>query len=547
MRRASLSRQIALVPALLAGAGLVAGERLALHHVSLDLPGPPAKVIPLDLDRDGREDLVVVVAYTEIEEIGGVRVENLIQVATVIPALFDRREIRAYLATADGGYRPAGPPLPLPVDVLHLEPGPPGLPLVALTDRGLSELRFTADAGGPPFRFVPLIEDPTVLARTRSFYASLELVRELNGDGIADFLLPASGGLAVHLGTGTGLRIEPSYRFTPASPEEPALVRWYPLPEVLEIDGDGIPDLVFGKLRPEDSGIHVWLGSAAGEFRPLRAEAVDCRDDRTVVRTAPGDDGGAGSPSAWLAFRDLDGDGKAEAIESEERPRGESWRSEMKDAKRPIQTYRFHRLRDDLFLEPRPYFETRIAGHAFETDDERLPTIRHLDDLDGDGRLDLVTVTLDFSVFQVLKILATKKIGIRLDFHVYAQQEDGRFLEVEGLDLSEKLVFDLDNLKLGRFAQFAGDFDGDGRQDFVHLGRGRDVTVHTGQPGCRYPKKPDLELRLDEAPASLDLVRIEDLDGDGRADIRITRPLPRTDVDTSPPVRLDLYLGGGGS
>jgi hypothetical protein len=70
------------------------------------------------------------------------------------------------------------------------------------------------------------------------------------------------------------------------------------------------------------------------------------------------------------------------------------------------------------------------------------------------------------------------------------------------------------------------------------------VTIHAGRPGCRYPKKPDLSVELEEEPASLDLVRIEDLDGDGRSDIRITRPLERTDPDVSAPVRLDLYLSG---
>ena len=29
-------------------------ERLGLRHVALDLPGPPSKVIPRDLDGDGR-------------------------------------------------------------------------------------------------------------------------------------------------------------------------------------------------------------------------------------------------------------------------------------------------------------------------------------------------------------------------------------------------------------------------------------------------------------------------------------------------------------
>jgi hypothetical protein len=37
-------------------------DRLERRHVTLDLPGPPSKVLATDLDRDGRTDLLVVVA-----------------------------------------------------------------------------------------------------------------------------------------------------------------------------------------------------------------------------------------------------------------------------------------------------------------------------------------------------------------------------------------------------------------------------------------------------------------------------------------------------
>ena len=46
------------------------GRQLEFRHVVLELPGPPAKIVSTDLDDDGRRDLVVVMAYTEIEETG---------------------------------------------------------------------------------------------------------------------------------------------------------------------------------------------------------------------------------------------------------------------------------------------------------------------------------------------------------------------------------------------------------------------------------------------------------------------------------------------
>jgi len=545
---------------LLACSALLAAprERIELRQVSLDLAGPPARVLPTDLDGDGRLDLVVVAAYTEIQQISEDRIEDMIQFTRVIPTLFDRRQATAYLATGDGGYDVVGLPLELPVSVLHMEVGPPGVGLIAMTDEGLSRVRFDGTTTeGPSLRLEPVIVDPTVLARTGRFYANVELVHDLDGDGIGDVLLPSDTGLAIYLTTSNGLSKSPAQRITPGSEsgsDERRRRRWYPIPEVGFVNGDDVPDLVFSGLTGGNDRIDVYLGTGGGRFRPLRTEPLDCHDRETDLRRATDRSDAYPWPENVTAFRDVDGDLWAEAITSVEQSRGDGWRKEMKDAKKPISTYRFHDLTEDVKVQAEPYFEMQVIGHDMEGDfdedddgDEGGSPFRleQFIDLDGDGLEDLVTITLDFSIFQVVKILTTKKIGIGVNFHVFAQQSDGSFREVPDLDLSEKLKFDLNNLKIGRFAQFAGDFDGDGRQDFVHLGRGTTITVHRGQPGCSYPKKPDLSIELAREPDSLDLVRIEDLDGDGRSDIRITRPMPMDDPDVTAPARLDLYLSGG--
>jgi hypothetical protein len=531
------------------GAHARARSELRLVAVDLDLPGTPASVVPADLDGDGRDELAVVVAYSEVGEVGEDRIEDMVQISVVIPALFDRRELRVYRRIADG-YVPAAPPMELPSDVFHLESGPTGVPLVALRDRGLDALRLVVgDDGGPRLALEPLVEARTAFAGSRTFHTGLRLVHDLDGDGDGDVLLPAEDGLRVHRfldgRPGPALPLPPLLGDRVEERPEFAL-RTVVLPEVLDVDGDGAPDLMFRN----EGRIHVLRGTGTGTFVPLRSVPRDCHDDGTDVRFAGASAEVAPWPNPVATVRDVDGDGRAEVVTSREIERGgDGLRAGLKEARRPIRSYAVHELDPELDVVPDPSVQFRAVGHDLGgADGGGFPAaFEAFVDLDGDGRDELVTVTLDFSLFQAVRVLATKRISIGMEFHVHRPADDGTFVEVDGLDLTEKLKLNLNDLSFGRFAQFAGDFDGDGRKDFVHLGRGRRVTVHRGQDGAVYPVEPDLEIELREEPPGLELVRIEDLDGDGRADIRITRPRPRTDPDASAPARLELYLSGGGS
>jgi hypothetical protein len=113
------------------------------------------------------------------------------------------------------------------------------------------------------------------------------------------------------------------------------------------------------------------------------------------------------------------------------------------------------------------------------------------------------------------------------------------------LDLSGKFRLDLDDLKLGQLSAFAGDFDGDGRADFVQIGRGRRVTIHLGQDGCRYAAQPDLVIELRDEPKNLALVRVADFDGDGLADLLVIQPQAESRDGASQRARLDLYGSRG--
>jgi hypothetical protein len=349
------------------------------------------------------------------------------------------------------------------------------------------------------------------------------------------------------MSTGTGLSTAPAQRLKlpgdeRRSGETPS--RRYPVPRVEDVDGDRIPDLLVSSGAEAKARVHVLRGAGEGRFLEPREIPLGCLGLGRIPKEGKkqkSEERAEETDVRGLAyFGDIDGDGTAEAITKVELDTG---KGDMKQAKEPEYRFRFHRVQNGSVVA-QPYQEIVVVGHPFSGEWPDVSNVGFAD-LDGDGRKDLVTVTLDFSVLQIVRVLATKRITVGLDFHVWAQGPDGRFDEVKGLDLSEKLRFDLNDLRIGRFAQFGGDFDGDGRTDFVHLGRGKAVTIHRGQPGCRYAREPDLTIQLEEEPQDLALVRVVDLDGDGRDDLSITRPLPVPEPGVSPPARLELYLSGG--
>ena len=537
-----------LAATVLAVPALAAPKELSLRRVTLDLPAPPAIVVPADLDRDGRRDLLIVVAYTRWGSVSTDRIEDAIAVTEVVPALFDVREARAFLAQPGGGFRAAGTPLALPLEVLSAEAGPPSHPVIAVTDDGLSEIRFTREGEKESLSLEPLLAEPSAFAEARSILADLDVVRDVDGDGVLDAVIPAKSGLAVHRGTAEGFAAEASFRARfpgdTASAVSGTAWRDVPIVHAEDVDGDGKRDLIVRQLG-DPPRLVVARGLGDARFAAPRTLVLSCLQAPAAAEPprARSDDGGPPElprDVAWMG--DLDGDGRAEIVTRESVNTG---KSDSKQLKKPMMRYRLHHLRPDLTVEEEPYRSFDAEGWAF-TGGFRDGVDLDFLDLDHDGRKDLVTVTLDFSMWQAVRALTSKKVGIGLEFHVVAQQADGSFKLVPDQVLDEKLRLDLNRLEISRLGQFQGDFDGDGRTDFVHLGKGKTVTIHRGQPGGHYPEKPDLSIALEEEPEDVMLVRVRDFDGDGRSDLAITRTLPPPEPGATAPAKLELNLSGDG-
>jgi hypothetical protein len=513
-----------------------AAANLSFHHQELQLGAAPVALLAVDLDGDGRRALVAITAGTGWGEIGydePMQVDasgTLVDVLTVVPALLDRRTAVVFRDTGDGWRETARADLPPAVHLI--EPGPKFAPLLAWTDDGVAALRW-GDAG---LVLEPLVARPTLFAGSEALFPPLGLAVDLDADGERDLLVPGPEGLAVYLAADGAYPAEPTAAF-PVPLDEPlpgdarhyrqGAQRHYPLPVARDLDGDGLPELLFRNHQRQWNQVRVVRNLGGGRFAPpVDPLAGRPRDAEPEV----------------VFLGDLDGDGRADVVTSRwlNRPAG-SLRQRLAAARRPRFVYAVHALGADLRWDPRPRASFELEGHVFTGED--APRVLHNPrDLDGDGRPDLVALRLDLSLADAARVLLARSLRVGVELAAFCQDAGGAFRPTA--TLTGELKVRLAALRLAQAASFGGDFDGDGRADFLRLGPGRRGEVHLGRPGCRYGTRPDLRFDLVEAPQDAALVNLRDLDGDGRSDVAVTR-VQRGRGEADVAAVIDLYLAVG--
>ena len=387
-----------------------------------------------------------------------------------------------------------------------------------------------------------------VLARVTADYRAperagavprIDVIRDLNGDGRDDLVLPDPEGfwIATQRADGTfaeAIRFGPSEPHLDAAPYgeprtygergiTPENAPWY-LGRVhrLDYDRDGRPDLAFWsgeRFELHRQGLDGNFSATAETF----SADVPFDFDGAYALAFQFDD--AGVPSLLLGlggrfdytvlhgFQDLNGDGVSDLVT-------------FALAGRRVFAARGHF--DIHFGRPVPG-GTAWAGAPDETVATPGPaagmaagyaTQRYLD-MDGDGATDIGLASVDTGLGGMVRALAGK--SVTMDLALY-RQSDGAFANEPDVERRVRTRFaPFDKRGVLFPTVLLGDVTGDGRADLLAAERWGRLSVYLGIPAPELLATEPIHVAV-EVPADERNAMLADLDGDGRQDVVIHHP-----------------------
>ena len=369
-----------------------------------------------------------------------------------------------------------------------------------------------AFGAGSAWVFNPYTGERTHLLDITSLYSTpirtivprLDLLRDVNGDGRDDIIVPGFAGYQVSTQQEDGAFGPLVTAFAPPLVE--ISFNDYPFYQPrqayqADMDLDGQGELVFWL----DDGLNAYAFNALGD---LEAEAVrpggkppidfGSMDDMSI--SMRDEDQSDASARALLDIGDVDGDSVADLL---------TLTVDSQGVFRKTTTYELWQGtagEGEISFGEGPSARIESKGFQFEAEGE---------DMDGDGQVDMMISTVEIGIGKILSALITGSVRIDLNFY---RMRDGQYPARP--DLRKDVTATLD---LGRGDFFfptvlLTDVDGDGVSDLLLQEGEEKMKIFTGLGDERLFSRRSIDITAPMA-SDPDLVDVIDLNGDGRSDI----------------------------
>jgi len=485
----------------------------------LTLPGAALAASPFEVVTFGGLGPITQKAYDDLD--GDGRSEII---------LMTGHRVHIYRPKEGGGYgdRPAWT-LDLAADALYfdvaqVDANPATREIVLVTPKGVT---FHAIRRGVPTpKAEILIAAENLVTRGQEDDVHWRgFLRDIDGDGLADIVLPTASGFALY------------YQGRDADSKAPGV--WPTRPDCVvpmrlrasfSVGEPGLTGFLHGEVGVPDFRIKDFNGDGRNDFavddgRSLRIFRADDEnridtDSSESIDLLPLADAAGNLPH--LRIRDLSGDGIPDFVV----------------------THRYEGV-TDIFLGgkalEKPALSIRLNGWAFDP---------RITDLNADGRPDLIIpVTARVGAVAALRLVATGTITVHN--HIFLNTGDAenpfpaRADVVRSLHLSIRLYVD----GTGRvrtahtlLVELSGDFTGDGRNDLVYYQGSNRLAFYAGVREGLFMEDPYLRVRIPDTDGVENLSSaVRDLDGDGKMDLALSYRSRDRKAD-----RVVLLLTGGG-
>jgi hypothetical protein len=355
---------------------------------------------------------------------------------------------------------------------------------------------------------VEAVKISTIYAQERNGEITpIDFVRDVNGDGLDDLVVPDTAGYRVRLQRPDGsLGTEALLLESSSMSVSDGVVTFRSRPLFMgDMNFDGLADL--GVWRGNALRVYPQLPGARFEGRPIpvqlglelptEAEMRARRSNRSAIDVM-----GLVDQQIW-SILDLNNDQLPDILTETTLSEG------VFDKRNKFRLYLGRRDGDHV-----AYQETEDAVLA----SEGLQYDLVITDIDGDGKQDLLVRKVRLTFGRVIRALLSGSVSLQL--HFFRMTDDDSYAKQANYVTSTNVSFSMSSGQVDIPAITVADFDADGLQDLMMQSNSNQLSFFRGVPTASLFDQRAAKRNV-TLPRNGDLVTTEDIDGDGRADLII--------------------------